>query len=435
MNVRDNSLSVDAQDDRVLQRYGTGNVDWQQRIDWDALRRKRVERAHQFMAKHGIGAALIYNHDRKRYLSAVWNHPYARHVPRDFVLFVRDAGFPYVSVSKHTDQSRVVEDCPWLEGRLMTEGELFNPRIYRFQSASEANRKYTLTVSQIKGILKKHGVADLPVSVDYSTPGMIHALEQAGLKVVDGTSWIDECGMVKFDEEIFCMKTAASINEAGYGAVLREARIGMKETDLQGIMSKAMYEAGAEYIEGWVVAAGERTNPRSFNWSDRALRPREFVTLEACHVNWCGYKVCYDRTFLMGAKPSELQREIYQTGVEMHAKFQELLKPGVSMHELAEKRPKPGVNLKTAQQVRDWRATWSNHFGGMGIAWDSAPYYYSAEDPDFVLERNMTIAYHAMMWTDRDEGGIAIENTYRITANGCENLNKWPYEDIQILGL
>jgi Xaa-Pro aminopeptidase len=275
----------------------------------------------------------------------------------------------------------------------------------------------------------------MPVSVDYSSPGMIAALMAAGLKVVDGAAWIDECGMVKFDEEIVCMKMAAGINEAGYGAIVRDVRVGMTENDLRAIMAKAIYERGGEYIEGWVTNAGDRSTPRSFNWSDRQLRPRDFVTVEACHVNWCGYKVCYDRTFLVGAKPSELQREIYQTGVEMHERFQQLLKPGVTTRELAEKRPKPGINLKTPEQIREWRATWSNHFGGMGIAWDSAPYYYVPEDPDFVLERNMTMAYHAMMWVDGDAGGIAIENTYRITDTGCEMLTRWPYEDITIIGL
>ena len=66
-----------------------------------------------------------------------------------------------------------------------------------------------------------------------------------------------------------------------YGAVYRDARVGMKENDVQGIMIKAIYEAGGEYEEGWVVNAGDRTNPRSFNWSDRPLRPREFLSLEA----------------------------------------------------------------------------------------------------------------------------------------------------------
>ena len=419
----------------IPQRFGPGNVDWQQRIDWETLRKKRVERANQFMAKYGIGAAIVFHHDRKRYLSGVWNHIYERAVPATFVLLVKDSGFPYVHTEKHLDADRVKEDCPWLEGRLLNEEELLQPRMYRYCPEADAKEQFATSARQIKELLKKHGVADMPISVDYCSPYMFHALEAAGLTVVDGNAWIDECCMVKFDEEIICMKMAASINEAGYGAVYRDARVGMRENEIQGIMAKAIYDAGGEYIEGWVVNAGDRTNPRSFNWSDRPIRPREFLTLEACHVNWCGYKVCYDRTFLVGAKPTELQKEVYQVGVEMNAKFQDLLKPGVTTHELAESRPKPGENFKTPEQIKKWRASWSNHFGGMGIAWDSAPYFYETDDPDFVIEKNMTVAYHALFWAEGDAGGIAIENTYMVTENGCEVLTKWPYEDIMIIGL
>lgn len=418
----------------IPQRFGLGNVDWQQRINWDELRKKRIERANRFMDKYGIGAAIVYNHDRKRYLSSVWNHPYSKHVPYSFVLFIRDAGFPYVPV-RDIDVGRVVEDCPWLEGRLVSESELLQLKPYRYRPADRAKKDWATTARQVKGLLEKHGVAEMPVSIDYSNLYLIDALREEGLTLVDGNAWIDECLMVKFDEEIVCMKTAATMNEAGYGAVYREARVGMKENDLQGIMAKAIYEAGGEYIEGWVVNVGDRTNPRSFNWSDRPLRPREFLSLEACHVNWCGYKVCYDRTFLVGAKPSEIQKEIYQTAVEMLFKFQELLKPGVTTHELARKKPKPGENFKTPEQIKKWRATWSNHFGGMGIAWDTAPYYFTDEDPEIELQRNMVMAYHAQFYAEGEAGGVAIENTYRITETGCEALTKWPFEDIMILGL
>jgi Xaa-Pro aminopeptidase len=417
-------------------RYGLGNVDWQQRINWEDLRKRRVERANQFLAKYCIGAALVYNHDRKRYLTGVWNHPYERAIPGTFCLFVRDNGFPYVPVETHLDADRVTEDCPWLEGKLLNEHELLQPRLTRYRTDSLLKEQYSTCARQVKELLKKHNVADMPVSLDYGSPGLMHALEAEGLTVVDGSPWIDECGMVKFDEEIICMKMAASITEAGYGAVYRDVRVGMKENDVQGIMIKAIYEAGGEYEEGWVVNAGDRTNPRSFNWSDRPLRPREFLSLEACHVNWCGYKVCYDRTFMVGAEPSQLQREIYQTGVEMQARFEELLKPGVTTHELAEKRPRPGTNIKTAEQIKQWRATWSNHMGGMGIAWDSAPYFYEkTEDPEVVLEENMTVAYHALFWAEGEPGGIAIENTYVVTEDGCEALTKWPYEEIMVIGL
>ena len=47
----------------------------------------------------------------------------------------------------------------------------------------------------------------------------------------------------------------------------------------------------------------------------------------------------------------------------------------------------------------------------------------------------MTVAYHALFWAEGETGGIAIENTYRVTETGCEAITKWPYEEIMILGL
>jgi len=62
-------------EDRIPLRFGQGNVDWQQRINWEELRKKRVDRAQKFMGKWGIGSAIVFNHDRRRYLSSVWTHP------------------------------------------------------------------------------------------------------------------------------------------------------------------------------------------------------------------------------------------------------------------------------------------------------------------------------------------------------------------------
>ena len=422
-------------EERIPLRFGQGNVDWQQRINWEELRKKRVDRAQKFMAKWGIGSAIVFNHDRKRYLSSVWNHPYGKHIPYNFVLFIKDAGFPYVTVREDHDAHQVKEDCPWLAGRILNERELSSPRIYRFAPPNEAKANWATTAKQIKALLKKHRVADLPISVDYCNPYMFHALQEEGLKVVDGNGWIDECGMVKFDEEILFMKMAAAIHERGYGALVKDFRIGMRENDVQNIVAGVIYGAGAEYQEGWVLNAGDRGNPKNFNWSDRPIRPREFLSAEFCHINYCGYKVCYDRTFLVGAKPTPLQKEVYDTVVEMCFRVKDLLKAGLSTREIARARPKPGENLKTAEQIRAWRGTWKNHFGGMGIAWDSSPYFDATEDPEFILEKNMTVAYHATFHVEGEAGGVAIENTYRITETGCEVLTQWPYEEIMTIGL
>lgn len=97
-------------------RYGFGNVDYQQRINWEEVRKKRMERAHKFMAKYGIGAAIVYSHDRSRYLMSLINHPYALQTPKRFVLFIRDAGFPYISADKAMDYSQINEDAPMAPG-------------------------------------------------------------------------------------------------------------------------------------------------------------------------------------------------------------------------------------------------------------------------------------------------------------------------------
>jgi hypothetical protein len=150
----------------ISQRFGQGNVDWQQRINWEELRKKRLGKAHQYLAKYGLGAAIVYNHDRRRYLASVWNHPYERHYAVTFYLLIRDAGFPYVPVNSEFDEQRVKEDCPWLEGRILNERELSEPRPHRYQTPKVAKKQWETTANQIKGLLKKHGVADMPISID-----------------------------------------------------------------------------------------------------------------------------------------------------------------------------------------------------------------------------------------------------------------------------
>ncbi len=417
--------------------FGTASVDFATRINWDELRKKRMDRANTFMKKYGIGSSIIYHYDRTRYLASLPSHPYSTQTPKSFVLFIQDAGFPYMQGDRMMYQT-VKENCPWFEGRLLNEEELNMPHPCRYDSPEHAKQDWAKTAKQVKGLLKKHGVADMPVSVDFCSPYLYEALRAEGLTVVDGNAWFDEAMMVKFDEEILAMKMVAAIQERAWGTFIKDFRIGMKEMEGFGILAKAAFEGGADYFEGVGLMSGERNAPRQFFWSDRIMRPGDFVSVEIHGLNYCGYKVCYDRTFLIGAKPTALQKEIYQTTVDMQNKFKTLLKPGVSTRELAEWRPKPGQNLQTPEALREYRTKWSNHFGGVGIFWDSAPYLYSPEDPEIRLEKNMTVAYHSLFWLSgkgAEQGGVAIENTYLITEDGCESLTKWPYEEIMTIGL
>jgi len=416
-----------------MPKWGKNAVDWQQRVDFTKLREDRIKKANNMLHKHGIGAAIVFNWDSRRYLSSVWSHPYEKHLPVNFVLFIRDAGFPYVSAVTGFDDQRVIEDCPWLKGRIVDHDTLSQPTIIRMRTDADQGARWKRCAEQIKSLLKQHNVDGLPVSLDYASPAVMKALTNAGMDVVDGNAWILEADMIKTDDEIELIKQAACCNEAGYATLVNEFRPGMKECDAQALMAKGIYAAGAEYIEGWVVNSGSRTSPRSFNWSDRAVRPGELMSLEACHVNYCGYKTCYDRTFMVGAKPNPLQKEVYELTVALQHKVMDLLKPGITSADIENTRPFPPKIFNTLEDMQQFHATWyTNHLGGIGIRWDDAP-TCEGHEAETVIQKNMVISYHAIHCVNNYEG-VAIENTYRITDNGCELLTVWPFDDLMVIG-
>ena len=56
---------------------GTVGLDWQERINWDRLRKYRLERAREHMKAHGLGAMLLMYDENVRYVTGTltpgWN--------------------------------------------------------------------------------------------------------------------------------------------------------------------------------------------------------------------------------------------------------------------------------------------------------------------------------------------------------------------------
>src|SRR5260370_18545987 len=57
--------------------FGIAGLDWQQRVNWDRLKKYRTERAREHMKKHGLGAMLCMYDENVRYLTGTltpgWN--------------------------------------------------------------------------------------------------------------------------------------------------------------------------------------------------------------------------------------------------------------------------------------------------------------------------------------------------------------------------
>ena len=167
-----------------MPQFGKGNVVWQQRVVFNRLRSYTMERSHNMLHKYGIGAAIVFNWDSGRYLGRPYNHPYVKHLAWDYILLVRDAGFPYMPFVPGLDDA-VIKDTPWLEGRLADEDVLLQPRVINLRPEADSTKLWARVAQQIKNLMKEHNVADLPVGIDYGPPYLTKALQDEGLTIVD----------------------------------------------------------------------------------------------------------------------------------------------------------------------------------------------------------------------------------------------------------
>ena len=57
--------------------FGMVGLDWQERVNWDRLRKYRLERARERMKAHGLGAMLLMYDENVRYVTSTltpgWN--------------------------------------------------------------------------------------------------------------------------------------------------------------------------------------------------------------------------------------------------------------------------------------------------------------------------------------------------------------------------
>src|SRR2546428_10926755 len=62
--------------------FGTVGVDWQQRVNWDRLRKYRLERARERMKAHNLGALLLMYDENVRYVTSTLTPGWNRLKPR-----------------------------------------------------------------------------------------------------------------------------------------------------------------------------------------------------------------------------------------------------------------------------------------------------------------------------------------------------------------
>lgn len=439
--------------------FGMYNVDYEQRIyNPERMRKYRLDRAHAMLKKHGLGAMICYDFDDFRYLGYYIWHNYMRRRPSRYLLLIRGDGYPYCPSGGRegdvpgTERGEYIL-MPWLRDKMVLKTTT-NVQAGLCWDDGWVDAQWTKQAEEIKDLLKKHNVADLPVGIDvHFGLRTVDAIRKAGINLVDGNKAMAEARMIKNEDEIECIRTAGAITEAAHWEVCKALRPGMTEWQVAGIAAKALYDLGAEELEGpsFILQSGPRHGYYSVQTgSDRVVRPGELFVIDINGVSFQGYRTCFYRTYCVGDKPTEKQKAIYQETYERQIAMEKCLRPGITSNDVAKAVLEMGHGKSPGAlewEGKQWGPKWPEpgYYGGnlgghqLGLAsGDPGPGISLTESP-FKIEPGMVFAREVGVreWDGKKwlYDGCKLENVEVVTETGGEVLYRFPMKDLITVGL
>src|SRR5262245_60774481 len=153
-------------------------VDWENRIDFDRLRRERLARVKDELAKSNLGALLCFDMNNVRYITATHIGTWAQDKVARFTLLPQNDEpllWDFGSAARHHQLN-----CPWLGERSRAGIGLLRGAMTPEMGRAEDVAK------KIRVELEKRGLLGEPLGIDVVEPPILFALQREGVNVVDG---------------------------------------------------------------------------------------------------------------------------------------------------------------------------------------------------------------------------------------------------------
>jgi Xaa-Pro aminopeptidase len=402
--------------------FGTMAVDWEQRVDFDRLRRERLTRIKELLAKSQLGALLCFDMNNVRYITATHIGTWAQDKISRFTLLPQNDEpilWDFGSAARHHQQN-----CPWLGERsragIPSMRGSMTPEMGR---EADVARKIRIEL-EARGLLKE------PLGVDVVEPPVMFALQREGINVVDGQELMSIAREIKTQDEITLLNMSAMMVDAAYFDLYKAMKPGMRENEAVALVAERLYDLGSEYVEAVNAISGERCSPHPHVFSDRALRPGDPVYYDILH-SYMGYRTCYYRTFCVGSA-SRAMVDAYKRCRDYLDASIELIRPGRTTAEVASVWPRaqdfgfPNEEAAFALQM--------GH--GIGLAIWERPMIsrlVSLEHPH-EIKPGMVFALETF-WPSTDGWSAArIEEEIVVTPTGHEVITRFPAEQLLVAG-
>lgn len=228
---------------------------------------------------------------------------------------------------------------------------------------------------------------------------------------------------VKDEKELACMRQAQEHTRVAIEEMMRYARPGMNERELEGAFDFALMKQGIrEHAFNSIVAGGVRATTLHYAENNQTVRDGEMVLIDLGSA-FGNYSADISRTFPVNGKFTERQKALYNTVLEAQRIVIAGAKPGLTTRDLNqmvvdyyESRLDDLGLRKEGKTVRDYYFHGVSHQLGLDT-------HDICTERERVLKPGMVITVEPGLYVEDEAIGIRIENDVLITETGCEDLS------------
>ena len=228
---------------------------------------------------------------------------------------------------------------------------------------------------------------------------------------------------IKDETELDFMRKAQEHTRIAIEQMLRYAKPGMNERELEGAFDFALMKQGVrEHAFHSIFAGGKRATTLHYGENDQIVNDGELVLIDlgSAYGNYCAD---ISRTFPVNGKFTDRQKELYNTVLEAQRIVIENAKPGLTTRQLNqmvidyyETRLDDLGLRKDDKTVRDYYYHGVSHHLGLDT-------HDICTDRERTLKPGMVITVEPGLYIEDESIGIRIENDVLITEDGCEDLS------------
>jgi Xaa-Pro aminopeptidase len=387
-------------------------------LDLVRMRRERHARLQTEMQRRGVGAALLLTSGNVFYATGAHVVPSdnARtYHQRTIALVVAGDEHPHLFT-------------PYTEGAPPElPADHVHPPLY--PELDEGVKDMARRLDELLGgtLAGKLGVDDYTAPMYLGLPALVP------FELTNAGSLLTGVRLLKTDDEIECLRRSWAINEAANQAVEAALRPGLRESELTGIFLRALYELGAtsNFLDPVFQVMPERipdaawsTNgdlPFALVTTDRILRDGDLIWTDTV-MGYEQYASDVGRAWIVGARPTARQRELYRRWKDITDGVIDAIRPGATGADLT----------RIAIEANDGVKPWLDHYflaHGLGIEGGEIPQIGSdlgqEFDESFVLQPGMAIVVEPITWAD-GHGGYRAEELVVVTETGYERISDYP---------